>query len=64
MDKAQYIQMTLDELFPDPQSPLMHTDPFTLLVAVVLSARCHTQKILKCVVADRALERSIRRALQ
>ena len=45
MDKAQYIQMTLDELFPDPQIPLMHTDPFTLLVAVVLSARCQDARV-------------------
>jgi len=30
----------LDDLYPDPPIPLDHTDPFTLLVAVVLSAQC------------------------
>lgn len=30
----------LGELYPDPPIPLDHTDPFTLLVAVLLSAQC------------------------
>lgn len=29
----------LDELYPDPAIPLAHSDPFTLLVAVLLSAQ-------------------------
>lgn len=38
--KAQRIQAILDELYPAPPVPLDHSDPFTLLVAVLLSAQC------------------------
>ncbi|MSR82270.1 MAG: endonuclease III [Candidatus Latescibacteria bacterium] len=31
---------TLDALYPEPPIPLRHQDPYTLLVAVVLSAQC------------------------
>jgi len=37
--KARFIRKTLDELFPNPQVPLSHRDPYTLLVAVLLSAQ-------------------------
>jgi endonuclease-3 len=39
-EKAKRIQNILDDLFPRPDIPLDHVDPFTLLVAVVLSAQC------------------------
>src|SRR5436305_7502860 len=38
-DKASRIARILDELFPAVDVPLRHQDPFTLLVAVVLSAQ-------------------------
>ena len=38
-EKAVRIQEVLDELFPQPPIPLNHRDPFTLLVAVLLSAQ-------------------------
>jgi endonuclease-3 len=38
-DKAKRIGEILDELYPLPPIPLVHRDPFTLLVAVVLSAQ-------------------------
>jgi endonuclease-3 len=38
-EKVQKIAAILDELFPMPDIPLEHEDPFTLLVAVVLSAQ-------------------------
>ncbi len=34
------IQKILDETFPNPSIPLKHTSRFTLLIAVLLSARC------------------------
>jgi endonuclease-3 len=37
--KVDKILATLDELYPDPSIPLLHKDPYTLLVAVVLSAQ-------------------------
>ncbi|MBL8860545.1 MAG: endonuclease III [Planctomycetes bacterium] len=38
-EKAARIRAILDRLYPDPPIPLDHRDPFTLLVAVVLSAQ-------------------------
>ena len=38
-EKARRIAQILDELFPAVDIPLEHVDPFTLLVAVVLSAQ-------------------------
>ncbi len=37
---AQRIQAILDEHFPAPPIPLDHADPFSLLIAVLLSAQC------------------------
>jgi endonuclease-3 len=37
--KARRIRETLQRLYPEPPMPLAHTDPFTLLVAVALSAQ-------------------------
>ncbi len=42
---AEQIGSILDRLFPDPQIPLNHHDPFTLLIAVVLSAQCTDLKV-------------------
>jgi endonuclease-3 len=38
--KAQRIQAQLDELYPELAVPLRHEDPYTLLIAVLLSAQC------------------------
>lgn len=38
-EKAAKIGEILDRLYPTPPIPLQHVDPFTLLVAVVLSAQ-------------------------
>jgi len=38
--KAQRIQAQLDELYPELTVPLSHEDPYTLLIAVLLSAQC------------------------
>ena len=39
-EKIKFISETLDELLPNPPIPLDYSDPYTLLVAVVLSAQC------------------------
>lgn len=44
-DKADRIGAILDELYPDPPVPLDHTDPYTLLVAVALSAQTTDKKV-------------------
>jgi endonuclease III len=38
-EKAARIQNILEELYPAPPIPLLHRDPFTLLIAVLLSAQ-------------------------
>jgi endonuclease III len=45
--RAQQIESILDSYFPDPQIPLYHLDPFTLLVAVMLSAQCQDARVNK-----------------
>jgi len=44
-EKAARIARVLDELFPDPPIPLVHDDPYTLLVAVLLSAQCTDERV-------------------
>ncbi len=39
-EKANNIASILDELYPTTPIPLEHEDPYTLLVAVLLSAQC------------------------
>lgn len=38
--KATYIIEELEKLYPETPVPLDHTDPYTLLIAVLLSAQC------------------------
>ncbi|HMS13097.1 MAG TPA: endonuclease III [Microthrixaceae bacterium] len=44
-DKADLIGTILDERYPDPPIPLDHRDPYTLLVAVALSAQTTDKKV-------------------
>jgi endonuclease-3 len=44
-EKAARIRTILGELYPAPPIPLGHEDPFTLLVAVVLSAQCTDARV-------------------
>ncbi len=39
-DRAEFVHRRLKELYPNPAIPLDHKDPYTLLVAVLLSAQC------------------------
>ncbi len=45
--KAKEIAAILDTLFPQTPIPLQHVDPYTLLVAVVLSAQCTDERVNK-----------------
>ena len=47
-ERAQLVQQRLQELYPNPAIPLDHRDPYTLLVAVLLSAQC-TDKMVNSV---------------
>ena len=44
-EKAARIGEILDDLYPAPPVPLDHTDPYTLLVAVALSAQTTDKKV-------------------
>ena len=44
-ERIEFIDRRLDELYPDPPVPLDHEDPFTLLVAVLLSAQCTDERV-------------------
>ncbi len=46
-DKARRIIDILDELYPTTPVPLDHVDPYTLLVAVLLSAQCTDERVNK-----------------
>lgn len=46
-EKATAIHGILDELYPEVPVPLDHTDPYTLLVAVLLSAQCTDVRVNK-----------------
>ena len=43
--KVSSIAATLNELYPDPPVPLDHHDPYSLLVAVLLSAQCTDARV-------------------
>lgn len=38
--RVEFTMRTLDELYPEVPIPLDHKDPYTLLIAVLLSAQC------------------------
>ncbi|MCG8555559.1 MAG: endonuclease III, partial [Proteobacteria bacterium] len=44
-EKTRRIMQVLDELYPQPGIPLNHSDPYTLLVAVMLSAQTTDKKV-------------------
>ena len=44
-EKVQFVIDTLEELYPEVPIPLAHHDPYTLLVAVLLSAQCTDKKV-------------------
>ena len=44
-EKAERIAKILDRLYPETPVPLDHDDPFTLLVAVLLSAQCTDARV-------------------
>ena len=46
-DRAKRIGETLDRIYPQPPIPLEHEDPFTLLIAVLLSAQTTDAQVNK-----------------
>ena len=46
-ERIRYIDQKLDALYPNPPIPLNHHDPYTLLLAVLLSAQCTDERVNK-----------------
>ena len=44
-ERAAYVAAKLDELYPEVPIPLDHTDAYTLLIAVLLSAQCTDARV-------------------
>ncbi len=43
--RAEFVHRRLAEIYPDPAIPLAHSDAYTLLVAVLLSAQCTDARV-------------------
>src|SRR6056297_2469876 len=44
-DRVRFILHRLQALYPEPPIPLDHRDPYTLLIAVLLSAQCTDERV-------------------
>ena len=44
-ERAALVLQRRNELYPDPPIPLKHRDPYTLLIAVLLSAQCTDERV-------------------
>ena len=46
-EKVQFVINTLEKIYPETPIPLDHKDPYTLLIAVLLSAQCTDVRVNK-----------------
>ena len=44
-ERVAFIDKRLSQLYPKPPVPLDHQDPFTLLIAVLMSAQCTDERV-------------------
>jgi len=44
-ERIAYIDARLQALYPETPVPLDHSDPYTLLIAVLLSAQCTDERV-------------------
>ena len=44
-ERAAYVDRRLGEIYPETPVPLDHRDPYTLLIAVLLSAQCTDKRV-------------------
>lgn len=57
-EKAAKIKKILDKLYPNPKIPLDHSNNFTFLIAVLLSAQCTDERVNKITPALFALAKT------
>jgi endonuclease-3 len=46
-ERSAFVAETLERLYPETPIPLDHRDPYTLLIAVLLSAQCTDERVNK-----------------
>ena len=46
-EKVEFVIKTLERLYPNPKIPLDHKDPYTFLIAVLLSAQSTDTRVNK-----------------
>lgn len=46
-EKVSFVIKSLEDLYPETPIPLDHKDPYTLLIAVLLSAQCTDERVNK-----------------
>lgn len=46
-EKVEFVIESLEDLYPETPIPLDHKDPYTLLIAVLLSAQCTDERVNK-----------------
>lgn len=46
-ERIKFVIDTLEKIYPQPAIPLDHKDPYTLLIAVLLSAQCTDERVNK-----------------
>jgi endonuclease-3 len=68
-ERVEFILQRLQELYPTTPIPLDHKDPYTLLVAVLLSAQCTDERVNKVTpalftLADNPADMATKTALQ
>jgi endonuclease-3 len=68
-ERVEYVLHRLQELYPTTPIPLDHKDPYTLLVAVLLSAQCTDERVNKVTpalfnLADNPADMAQKTALQ
>ena len=44
-EQVDFVINNLQDRYPNPTIPLNHKDPYTLLIAVLLSARCTDERV-------------------
>ena len=44
-ERAHFIKKELEKLYKNPKPPLNFSNPFTLLIAVLLSAQCTDERV-------------------
>ena len=62
-EKVEFVINTLQRIYPEIPIPLDHKDPYTLLIAVLLSAQCTDVRVNKMPKLDKLFKNILRNRL-